>query len=129
LEIKSSKNADALFNLALLEQRRGNHSKYQELLEKARQVLRDEVSAFPNSAIAHFHMAKIYAHEKNWDQATTYLKTAVAIDSEWAFWARYEVFFQEMFKAYPETEKTMEAFADVYAAAYVAEARANKSLL
>jgi hypothetical protein len=88
-------------------------------LEKAHQVLRDEVLTFPGSAITHFHLAKIYAHEKNWDQATAYLKSAVAIDSEWAFWASYEIFFQEMFKAYPETEKTIEAFADVYVAGYV----------
>lgn len=114
-------NPDVLFNLALMEQQQGNKAKYQELLEKARQLLHRGISTSPDSAIAYFHLSKTYAHEKNWGQALNYLKIAIAKDPEWTFWVRHEVFFQEMFKAYPETEKTVAAFANVYATGKVKE--------
>lgn len=116
---------DALLNLALLEQQQGNTARYQELMERARQLLHREVSDYPHHAIAYFHLAKLYAHKKDWDQALSYLEKAIANDPEWAFWVRYEVFFQEIVKADPDVKRPIGEVADIIAANKVRQTLAS----
>jgi tetratricopeptide (TPR) repeat protein len=108
--------ADALFNLALIEQQQGNSKSYAALLERSRALLLRKTSDYPEYAEAHFHLAKVLAHENEPEQALNHLKIAITIDGDFAFWARHEPFFKEIIKAHPEGEKAITAVADIYVA-------------
>ena len=74
-------DADARFNLALLEEREGNAAEYTRLTTEAKSLLLRQISLYPEAAVSYFTLAKINAHEKNWQQATDYLKTSIGTRS------------------------------------------------
>jgi tetratricopeptide (TPR) repeat protein len=105
---------DARFNLALVEKAQGFNDRYMQLLEEARRALAREIEKKSRHATAYFHLAKTYAYEKNWAEAMKYLNRAITEDSEWAFWLRHEVFFQDMPDSYAPEQQVITTLADAY---------------
>jgi Flp pilus assembly protein TadD len=112
-------NPDAMFNLAQLEDRQGRTARARDLLNAAEQRLERHVAEHPGFAMAYFQLAKIHAYRRDFDTAIKYLQRAIVLDSEWAFWAKYEVYFEEVFTAYPDYAGTVTEAADIYAGARV----------
>jgi tetratricopeptide (TPR) repeat protein len=116
---RAPRSGDPVYNLALIEEQQGNEAEYQRLIRRARELHQAEILAHPNNATAYFELAKTYAHERDWPEAIDYLKRAVSKDPEWAFWMRYEPFFEDLKREYTGEMTVITKLADVYAASRI----------
>lgn len=107
-------DADVAFNLALVYKQQGDDQKYKELLENAREFARRKIANDLQVAKSYFHLAKIYAHEKNWDQALLNLHMAISRNVDWCFWLKHESHFQDFFEVHPEFLRAIKVISDFY---------------